>query len=164
MSTVTNWNAKISVTIEVEDGTNIADLGSNTYDLRSCQSVDPQFDSQIEPQHSINNENIGYLVRPTQMSINLGVLASISIPVKADGTLNDDLTQQVSDSEVILWLQGNKKEFSMRIQDYYGTNKFKTLQFRRCRVGQGRPGTITPDGQPVSNWTIRALEWDDPWA
>lgn len=156
----TNWNAKVSVEIEVDDGTEIGGTGSSTYPMRSVQNIEPLNDTQIEPQHSITNENIGYLIRPTIISIEIGVLASRSIPVAADGRLNEDSSGIVSDSEVITWLTFNKKEFTLTISDANGTGKFPTMTFKRCRVGPGRPGTFTPDGLPISNWTLRALDWD----
>lgn len=160
MSYAVNWNSKVAVEVEVDDGTEIAGLQSNSYVMRSVQNIEPLNDTQIEPQHSINNENIGYLIRPTMISINIGVLAARSIPIKADGTLDDNTANIVSDSEVIVWLLFNRKEFTLTISDADGAGRLKTMVFKRCRIGPGRPGTFTPDGLPISNWTLRALDWE----
>ena len=147
-----NYRSKISVDLSNfstdTDGTLLASLGQ-TITLTSVQSYNPQVSTNADVNDSISSERIGYLIRPSRLTIALTVLAAAPL----DGT-NGGL----SDSEILQVIQFLRGTFEMTIRHSSSVNDYgNSWVWTDCMITDSTPSQLTIDGRPTATFNIAAL-------
>jgi hypothetical protein len=117
-----DWNTRLEVTV-----------GDTV--ITPIDTFTPVINSPIQPIHSIEADNVGFLYQPRTATFTMGV--------KAIGTAVAELTQ--------LALDGTR--FNIQVAQKSGDDwSFQKLLFRDCVITQANPSNVTIDGAPVANF------------
>ena len=148
---LTNWiSGNLSVVITSADF-------PEGYQLRTVQAFDPQMDPRIDQIDTVTQHRVGYLDRPSIISITLGLIAS------QDDHANND---SIKDFEVLTKLHHSlinpnstspvEGFFTMTVSDPVNfTGKF---EFYSCVVTSSNPANVVIDDVPASTWNLLALD------
>lgn len=117
-----DWNTRLEVT-----------AGDTV--VTPIDSFQPVINSPIQPIHSIEADNVGFLYQPKT--------ATFTMNVKAIGPAVAELTK--------LALDGTK--FNIQVAEKQGEDwSFKKLLFRDCVITQANPSNVTIDGAPAASF------------
>lgn len=118
-----DWNTRLEITV-----------GDTV--ITPCETFTPTISTPIEPIHSIEADNVGFLYKPRT--------ATFTLDVKALGTAVAELTQ--------LALDGT--QFDIQLAEKSGEEwSFKKILFRNCVLTEANPSDVTVDGAPLARFT-----------
>ncbi len=117
-----DWNTRLEISV-----------GDSV--ITPVETFTPTITTPIEPIHSIEADNVGFLYKPRTATFSLGV--------KAIGSSVAELTQ--------LALDGTP--FNLQVAEKSGEDwSFKKILFRDCVITQANPSNVTVDGAPLANF------------
>lgn len=158
MSERIHWRSKVQVEIDWSKSTlpqssPLNALGSS-YLLKSVQSIDPQVNTNIDVNDSIETERNGFLIRPARVVLVMNTLAAAPI---------DPNTGEVSlsDSAIISMLQWARALTDITISHAEGNDDFgQEVTLVDCMVNGANPMQLTTDGRPLAsfNWHVLGVE------
>ena len=148
-----HYRSKINVTLSEfsADTSNTILNNIASFDLVSVQSYSPQVSTNADVNDSISAERVGYLIRPSRLTVALTVLAAAPQDVAVNAGR--------SDSELLQALQFLRGTFKMVISHTGGgPNDYgNAWTWTHCMITDSTPSQLTIDGRPTATFNIAAL-------
>ena len=127
MSTV-HWDTRLEVM-----------LGTDT--ITPLDSFTPTFNTPVQVLHSVEADNVGYVVQPHTFTF--------TMTVKAIGPIVATLTAMAM----------NRQTFSLGLSEKRGTDwTFKSIAFNDCLITSVNPSNVVIDGVPAATFNCICLD------
>lgn len=133
--------------------------------MAATQSIDPVNDSNIDVIDTLHEHRVGYLQRPSTITLTLSTIASNLNSNELEPDIVANISQFLNDSSMLTYLHlkqqgdggltGYDGFFDMEVND---ANFTHDITFVRCIVATGNPSNVVIDNVPLSQWTILALD------
>lgn len=159
MSFVSNWKSG-NMVIKITDKSDNA-----IRFMTATQQIDPVNDSNIDVIDTLHEHRVGYLQRPSTITITLSTIASNLNSNDLEPDIVANISDFLNDSSMLTYLHlkgqgdggitGLEGFFDMEVTDANFTHDIK---FINCIVATGNPSTVVIDNVPLSQWTLLALD------
>jgi|SRR3954452_22381649 len=117
-------------------------LGTDT--ITPLDSFTPTFNTPVQVLHSVEADNIGFVVQPHTFTF--------TMTVKAIGAIVAKLTNMARDAE----------KFSIGVAEKQGTDwTFKSIAFNDCLITSANPSNVVIDGVPAATFNCICLDVTD---
>jgi|tagenome__1003787_1003787.scaffolds.fasta_scaffold20719244_3 hypothetical protein len=114
-------------------------LGTDT--ITPLDSFTPTFNTPVQVLHSVEADNVGFVVQPHTFTF--------TMTAKAIGSVVATLTALARD----------RKKFSIGVAEKRGTDwTFKSIAFNDCLITSVNPSNVVIDGVPVATFNCICLD------